>query len=70
MANKKEPRSYLDPREMGADNIGDAARVFLLCARAARAEARGKSTKRLEARMDRIQNKAIERWDAKHSDQD
>ncbi|GGV01938.1 hypothetical protein GCM10010495_11450 [Kitasatospora herbaricolor] len=67
---KKEPRSYLDPREMGADNLGDAARVFLLCARAARAESRGKSTKRLEARMDRIQKQAQERWDAKHGDQD
>lgn len=67
---KKEPRSYLDPREMGADNLGDAARVFILCARAARAEARGKSTKRLEARMDRIQKEARERWDAKYGDQD
>ncbi|GHH71372.1 hypothetical protein GCM10018781_32570 [Kitasatospora indigofera] len=67
---KKEPRSYLDPREMGADNIGDAARLFMLCARAARAESRGKSTKRLEARMDRIQKDARERWDAKHPGQD
>ena len=67
---KKEPRSYLNPRETGADNVTDAARVFLLCARAARAEARGKSTKRIEKRMDRIQQQAIERWDAQHPDQD
>ncbi len=67
---KKEPRSYLNPREAGADNVADAARVFILCARAARAEARGKSTKRLEARMDRIQKEANARWDAQHPGQD
>ncbi|MEU1419531.1 hypothetical protein [Kitasatospora sp. NPDC005751] len=56
-------RTYLDPRQMGADNPGDAARLFLL---GVRAESRGKSTKRPENRADRIQQDAIERWDAKY----
>ncbi|PBC72167.1 hypothetical protein BX265_6788 [Streptomyces sp. TLI_235] len=63
---KKDPRSYLDPRQMGADNLTDAARLFLIGVRVVRAENRGKSTARLEARADRIQNEAIARWDAKY----
>ncbi|MDY0809892.1 hypothetical protein [Kitasatospora purpeofusca] len=59
-------RTYLDPRQMGADNIADAARLFLLGVRVVRAESRGKSTKRLEKQADRIQEAAFERWDAKY----
>ncbi|MFF2074635.1 hypothetical protein ACFVXG_07750 [Kitasatospora sp. NPDC058162] len=59
-------RTYLDPRQMGADNIGDAARLFLLGVRIVRAENRGKSTKRLENKADRLQQEAFDRWDAKY----
>ncbi|MFG3050176.1 hypothetical protein ACGFZP_04350 [Kitasatospora sp. NPDC048239] len=61
-------RTYLDPHQMGADNIGDAARLFLLGVRITRADNRGKSTKRLENRADRIQQDAIDRWNAKYGD--
>ncbi|GAA1186875.1 hypothetical protein F4556_003619 [Kitasatospora gansuensis] len=62
--NKKDPRSILDPELMGADTIGGSVRVFLLCARAARAESRGKPTAKFEARIDRIQEDARKRWNA------
>ncbi|MET9176749.1 hypothetical protein ABZX88_00740 [Kitasatospora aureofaciens] len=59
-------RTYLDPRQMGADNLTDAARLFLIGVRVVRAESRGKSTKRLEKKADRIQEEAFARWDAKY----
>ncbi|WP_369183663.1 hypothetical protein [Streptomyces sp. Y1] len=58
--------TYLDPRQMGADNLTDAARLFLLGVRIVRAENRGKSTARLEKKADRIQDEAFARWDAKY----
>ncbi|MFD8083843.1 hypothetical protein ACFV4F_19315 [Kitasatospora sp. NPDC059722] len=59
-------RSYIDPHQMGADNAGDVARLLLLGIRIVRAESRGKSTKRLEKRADRIQAESVERWNAKY----
>ncbi|GAA5005700.1 hypothetical protein [Kitasatospora paranensis] len=67
MAKKDRP-TYLDPRQLGADNLTDAARLFLLGVRITRADDRGKSTKRLEARADRLHDEAIARWDAKYGD--
>lgn len=46
-------------------NLGEMARVIALGARITRREARGKPTKRLEARVDRIREKAQAREDAR-----
>ncbi|WP_406168362.1 hypothetical protein [Streptomyces sp. NBC_00996] len=46
-------------------NAREMAAVLLLGARIARREARGKSTKRLENRVDRIREKAEERENGK-----
>ncbi|MFD4527837.1 hypothetical protein ACFWP7_28685 [Streptomyces sp. NPDC058470] len=45
-------------------NLGELASVILLGARIRRREARGKSTKRLENRVDRIRKDAQKREDA------
>ena len=42
-------------------NLGDLARVLVLGARISRREARGKSTKRLERRVERIREDAVKR---------
>ncbi|KAB1149223.1 hypothetical protein F7R91_05550 [Streptomyces luteolifulvus] len=45
-------------------SLGDLARVLVLGARISRREARGKSTKRLERRVERIREDAVKREEA------
>ncbi|WP_431679288.1 hypothetical protein [Kitasatospora sp. KL5] len=60
----------LDHEKFGADNVADAARLFRLCAKANRLEQRGKSTARIEAQMDRIQEDSRVRAEARQVERD
>lgn len=51
----------LDPEKFGADNIADAARVLRLCAKGARLEQQGRSTRAIEAQLDRIREDSLDR---------
>jgi D-serine deaminase-like pyridoxal phosphate-dependent protein len=57
----------LDPEKFGADNPRDAVRMARLCAKGARLEAAGKSTRAVEAELDRIQQESRERTAARNA---
>ena len=58
----------VDPNKFGADNIADAARVLRLCAKGARLEAAGRSTRAVERQLDRIREDSLTRAAEREAD--
>ena len=48
----------VDPAKFGADNIADSLRVIRLCAKGARLEQQGRSTRAIERQLDRIREES------------
>ena len=58
----------LDPNKFGADNIADSLKVIRLCAKGARLEAAGRSTRAIETQLDRIATESAERQAEREAD--